>query len=377
MSDMFRRGRHESRITNIAYRVQEEALESHWWQRSIARFCALAAVTALLVCGFLYWYQGQEQGQVLAAERVLDPDRVLTVVPVPQPIDPPLLEEGEDMRSYTRFREKTVALEVKEADLFRGFLILVNYNHILPENYQPEEIVVTNDAVEGHTASGVVVTKAGLGYNRVAAEKLFEMTDYAWETDGISHFLLQSGYRDFGFQRALHQNKVQEYRNKGYGAAEAEKAAAFWVARPRESEHNTGLAMDISSRSYPNLELPYAHDPNGAWLAKNCGRFGFVIRYPEDKSDITQIGFEPWHVRYVGHPHSVIMKESSWCLEEYLAFIKLVGGFTYRDGDGAIWQIDYQPFGGKTIEVPEELPYSISGDGEAGFIITTLLESAE
>jgi D-alanyl-D-alanine carboxypeptidase len=280
------------------------------------------------------------------------------------------------MRSHTRYRDKTVSSVVAEEDLYHGFLVLVNYNHILPESYMPEDLAITNDMVDHASLSGLSVTKAGLAYNRTAAEKLFAMLGSAWEEDGIGNFLLQSGYRDFGYQKALHQNKIQEYRNMGYGVAEAEKAAAFWVARPRESEHNIGLAMDISSRSHPNLLLSYAQDPNGGWLAENCQRFGFIIRYQEDKSEITQIGFEPWHVRYVGYPHSVVMYENAWCLEEYLAFLADTGGYTYRDGDGAIWQVDYHPMGDGAIDVPEELPYSLSGDGEGGFVITTLLESA-
>lgn len=371
--------RQYNRISSLSFRtmdqapLQEDAPPEEGGRRlggTILLFALPAVFIALLGC-LVFWYQGR----ALAAERVLDPDRVLTAAPEAKPLDP-LLEEGEDMRSATRYRDRTVALGISDEDLYHGFLLVVNDRHILPADYLPEDLAVTNDLADALGQAVISVSKARLEMDKTAAENLMAMAAAAYQESGTGGWLLQSGYRDFAYQAYLHQRKVDEYRNAGYGAEEAERAAAFWVARSRESEHNTGLAADVTSRTHPDLQPSFARAANGLWLAENSWRFGFIVRYPEEKTGITKVGFEPWHIRYVGRPHSDFIRQKGWCLEEYMDFLIREGGYTYKDENGIIWQVDYQEAKDHALEVPADLPYTVSGDGAGGFIVTVRLDNA-
>ena len=342
-------------------------------QRELTIWIFLVPLTVAAACTCLAFAFGGSSA--IAAERVLEPDRVLMAPPASQPLEPPLLAEGENLRFPGGYKGETVALPVSEADLYRGFLILINSVNHLPFDYVPVNLVVSNNMAETVNQTSFAVTKYRLELQATVLESLLTMINEAWTTQAIGGYLLQSGYRDFYYQTSLHQNKIQEYRNQGYEEAEAVEAAAFWVAKPGESEHQTGLCMDLSSRSHPELEPSYAATDNGKWLAENCWRYGFIVRYAEDKSDITRIGFEPWHIRYTGRPHSDLIQQKGWCLEEYMDFLITEGGYTFRDEEGQIWQVDYQPFGQGSIQVPADLPYTLSGDGGNGFIVTVLLES--
>ena len=107
--------------------------------------------------------------------------------------------------------------------------------------------------------------------------------------------------------------KINEYEKQGYSAKEAKKRAEKYVAIPDTSEHQLGLSVDINADTDKcSSEKVYQ------WLDENAYKYGFVKRYPEDKTDITGISNEPWHYRYVGTTVAKIMKEENLCLEEYL-----------------------------------------------------------
>ena len=105
---------------------------------------------------------------------------------------------------------------------------------------------------------------------------------------------------------------------QGYSQEDAQTEAARWVARPGTSEHQLGLAVDIVAESYPVLDAGQEDTPEQQWLMANSYRYGFVLRYPEGKSYITGIGYEPWHYRYVGVEAAEQMYRDDLCLEEYL-----------------------------------------------------------
>ncbi len=130
--------------------------------------------------------------------------------------------------------------------------------------------------------------------------------------------LICSSYRTEEKQTQLYQDKVRRCRQEGYSEAEAKTEAARWVAPPGTSEHQTGLAVDIVAQSHQLLDSSQENTPEQKWLMENCAKYGFVLRYPTDKGQITGIGYEPWHYRYVGKQAAVEMKEKDLCLEEYL-----------------------------------------------------------
>lgn len=124
-----------------------------------------------------------------------------------------------------------------------------------------------------------------------------------------------SGYRSYSTQKRLYYEFVNDYISQGYSQAEAEDLASKRRNPPGSSEHNIGICMDIicaaSSADFENTE-------EYAWLCENAADYGFILRYPEDKVDITGVKFEPWHWRYVGVENAASIKASGLCLEEYL-----------------------------------------------------------
>ena len=149
-------------------------------------------------------------------------------------------------------------------------LILVNRNHYIPNNYQVELTELSN---------GKKVD------SRIYPE----------------------------LQQKIMDEKINEYEKQGYSAKEAKKRAEKYVAIPDTSEHQLGLSVDINADTDKcSSEKVYQ------WLDENAYKYGFVKRYPEDKTDITGISNEPWHYRYVGTTVAKIMKEENLCLEEYL-----------------------------------------------------------
>ena len=180
-------------------------------------------------------------------------------------------------------------------------LLLVNGEHPLPEDF--------------------TVALTGLRNGQQVDERMYpalqEMMDDA-RAAGLSP-LICSSYRTEEAQRALYLDKVSEFAEAGYPAAEAEELAAKWVARPGTSEHQTGLAVDIVAESYQHLDAAQADTPEQKWLMEHCWTYGFILRYPSDKAQKTGVCYEPWHYRYVGRLAALEMREREECLEEYLA----------------------------------------------------------
>ena len=138
----------------------------------------------------------------------------------------------------------------------------------------------------------------------------------AAKEEGIN-LRIVSAYRSKEKQTRLFQNKIRKYRQKGMDAQEAYEEASRSVAIPGTSEHQLGLALDILGSGYGSLNEGFADTKAGEWLAENCAKYGFILRYPKDKEEITGIIFEPWHFRYVGNPHALKMTDQELTLEEY------------------------------------------------------------
>ncbi|WP_053240664.1 M15 family metallopeptidase [Clostridium sp. DMHC 10] len=137
-----------------------------------------------------------------------------------------------------------------------------------------------------------------------AAEGLFS----AAKTDGIT-LLGVSCYRPYSYQEEVYTAKV-----KKDGKTEADK----YVAEPGSSEHQSGLAMDLLSTEYTDLDDGFAKTKAYEWLKQNCAKYGFIIRYPKEKISITKYDFEPWHIRYVGTAAAQDIMQKGLTLEEYL-----------------------------------------------------------
>ncbi len=180
-------------------------------------------------------------------------------------------------------------------------LLLVNVWNKVPEGFDVELTALNN----GHFVDSR------------AYPDLQDMMDDAREA-GL-YPILCSSYRTTEKQQSLFDNQVNKYLGYGYTQLAAEAEAGKWVAVPGTSEHQTGLAVDIVALDYQLLDENQENTPEQKWLMENSYKYGFVLRYPSEKSDLTGIHYEPWHYRYVGKDAAKEMYDAGICLEEYLA----------------------------------------------------------
>lgn len=137
--------------------------------------------------------------------------------------------------------------------------------------------------------------------------------------------LICSSYRSQKKQKALFQERIDELRAQGYSKKDARTRAATSVARPGTSEHQLGLAVDIVDQSHQILDTAQESTPVQQWLMENSWKYGFILRYPADKSRLTGIIYEPWHYRYVGQKAAQEIHARGICLEEYLEELSRTG----------------------------------------------------
>lgn len=254
---------------------------------------------------------------------------------------------GSDMQSNPPSAAQTI--RVTDEQVTRGNLVLVNKDHPLDQGAVPKDIITLFENKD--LMHGYVVLDNTIRLSRSVAEKFGDMVEAAGE-DGVNRFMISSGYRDEGEQEQLYREKGSDY-----------------ALPPGYSEHNLGLSMDIGS-----TQQSIDRSPEGNWLKEHAWAHGFILRYPEDKTEITGIQYEPWHFRYVGQPHSMIMKELNLTLEEYLDYLKEQS--SYRTTvDGKEYEIKYVPVTSKDmeIEIPAGSEYEISGNNIDGIIVTVLL----
>ena len=223
----------------------------------------------------------------------------------------------EELYNTTNIEEAEVIEEENKRDIDSHTsdweLLLVNKNHKVPQGYTVELEEVENV----HQV------------DKRIAESLKQMLSDA-RKEGLSPIICSS-YRTNAKQQKLYNNKVKEYKRWGYSSEEAEELASYWVAIPGTGEHETGLAVDIVSRDYQILDEKQEQTDVQRWLIDNSYKYGFVLRYPTDKKDITMINYEPWHYRYVGIDNATYMKEHDMCLEEYIEYLKQLEEEDYNE----------------------------------------------
>ena len=195
----------------------------------------------------------------------------------------------------------TVAKSEVSADDWQ--LLLVNPWNQLPEGYTVELTELRN----GHA----VDTRAYPDLQRM-------MDDC--RAAGLEPVICSS-YRTLETQQRLYENKIRRLMNEGLSREEATAQAGTVVAVPGTSEHQTGLALDIVDASYQVLDTAQESTAVQQWLMANSWEYGFILRYPGEKSDLTGIIYEPWHYRYVGQDAAREMRELGMCLEEYLEWL--------------------------------------------------------
>jgi zinc D-Ala-D-Ala carboxypeptidase len=243
--------------------------------------------------------------------------------------------------------ESTQLVEIREELVYQGNLLLVNNEYPVHEESIKSDVV--NLIEHRELTEGYGLLESEIYLSEEVAYEFSEMINAAGE-EGVRNFSINSGFRDFDEQNVLYQQM---------GSSLALPAG--------HSEHNLGLSLDVGS-----TQMKMSEAPEGRWIEQNAWKYGFILRYPKDKTQVTGIQYEPWHIRYVGLPHSAIIQEKNFALEEYMEYLREEKHIT-AIVNGEEFTVTYYPIEtSRSIKVPENSKYEISGNNIDGVIVTEL-----
>ena len=240
-------------------------------------------------------------------------------------------------------------------------LMLVNPHYTVPAWYVPTGLTSINDFVN---SNGNILLCAE------AAAALRQMLT-ALRAAGISDIFASSGYRTYARQNELYTAKVAYFLQQGLSETAARAQAARWVVPPGQSEHQTGLAVDLSTASISfSLTEPFANTAAGRWLNEHCVEYGFVLRYTTEKEPLTGVASEPWHFRYVGTDHAYYMRQNGLCLEEYHALLLEKNPLIFENAQGLQRAVYYSTASASAALPGEQLEISLASFGSTYYIVT-------
>ena len=245
------------------------------------RVALVAIIFVLIIMGIVKLLKKEEQIETSSNEDIVQVERVEK--PIEQPIENPVQEQPKVKNEIADWR-----------------LTLANYENILPDDFQVEVEEIADDRL----------------FDARAIDDLKKMIN-AMGRDGIANIWVQSAYRSVERQKELYDNSVQKYLKQGKTQEEAERLTDEYINKPGASDHNLGLAVDFN-----NVDNKFEDLDGFKWLQKNAENYGFILRYPKDKEEITKISYESWHWRYVGEEHAKKMNELNMCLEEYIEYLE-------------------------------------------------------
>ena len=231
---------------------------------------------------------------------------------------PAFAEEEEDDWSFIEMSGEMIFsydnvdwnFPVDMMDMDPELVIMINKSMFLAKDYEPDDLVKMKslklDKEGNNTNGGVRQVDDTWQLQRECAEALVKLCDAA-RAEGHELYL-KSGYRSYYKQAVMYENRIKKY---GYDDG--------WVTKPGASDHQTGLGCDVVPKNWTDrgMNEDMAEEPETQWMAENCAQFGFILRYPKDKEAITEINYEPWHLRYVGVEVATYIMENGLCLEEF------------------------------------------------------------
>lgn len=258
-----------------------------------------------------------------------------------------------------------VSQQIPTRDKFKGDLILVNndFEYFSGGDEDLVSVLEMNAETERTHFTAVDNTYMIL---RPVYEPMATMIDDFYELYQNDTLIIYGSYRTNEYQQQLYDNFTASTEGDG---------EAPIVAKPGFSEHETGYAFDFSE----TVNLDYQGTGDFAWINENSYKYGFIVRYPEDKEDITEFRYEPWHFRYVGVPHANYMTENNLCLEEYIDLLRENYSYSgehleFSDSEGANYEVYFYPSDDSSevtdVAVPSGYRYDISGNNVDGFIVT-------
>lgn len=264
--------------------------------------------------------------------------------------------------SATPDTQKWITVTQTAGDVHTGTLQLVNYEHEYVFPSFPNTVTFY-----GNKTAKYKLRNTSVSVTRETLDAFNALVAAYNEQTGVNDLIVISGYRDYESQKTTYSNSVKQN-----GVAYAEK----YVAQAGYSEHHTGLCVDLAIYTDDGKQLSLGSEKTYPTFLELAASYGFVLRYDPSKTDITHIGGEEWHFRYVGYPHSYYMTVKDLCLEEYITMLHThtFDGehLCFADGDSQSWEIYYVPSEGNSTQlpVPADAPYTVSGDNISGYIVT-------
>ena len=187
-----------------------------------------------------------------------------------------------------------------------AYLLLANKETPLEEDYRPSDLKKLECR-----------TNRDMELRADAADALYAMM-LAMSADGVTDIFVTSAYRSYSYQQTLFEGYVKDHIEAGMTPDEAKAEALTYSAEAGTSEHQTGLCLDFMTNTMTDLDETFEDTAAFRWLSENAYKYGFILRYPSDKTDITGYKYEPWHYRFVGRTVAAEIYNSGLCLEEYL-----------------------------------------------------------
>ena len=271
-------------------------------------------------------------------------DESTVTAATPEPQDSNNNDEEEDA-----YVERFTTIQMEISDIYNGYLVLVNQDHA----YEiPDDLDLARISDVG--SSAIRLQLQGFQLLRSVIEPLDEMmSSYLYEI-GDTTVTVIAAWRSYETQRTMRERHGTN------------------ASLPGHSEHHTGLAFDFGIFIGSERSM-FTGTGNTAWFRGFSHNYGFILRYPADKTEITNVTHEPWHFRYVGLPHSTVMFINNWCLEEYIELLRnhTANNPLVAEVDGVAYQIFFTS--DTEVQVPIDHDFEISGNNVDGFIVTAYI----
>lgn len=329
-------------------------------RRAIIRNIVLIALIVVIFAGMFAFLISLKKNSEI--EKNTETESITETETIPPETElPGVLEKDYTIKTYT------------SDDLHRGDLILVREGapFVFPEK-QPLADLYSGRKLYGDKSRAYQISSTDLFLAPDVLDMLNKMTEAFYEETGKNALLVKSAYRS-----EEEQQEIFDYRVERDGEEEALK----YVARPGESEHHTAMAFDMSV--YKDGVNTYIQDEEDYLpIYEEAHKYGFILRYPEEKAAVTGISYEAWHFRYVGVPHAYYMYTNGLCLEEYLELLKKNYSYdsvhlTFDCDDGHTYEIYSVPAkadGSADIILPSGYEFDVSGNNTDGFVVTVTVK---
>lgn len=362
---MFYLAKKNEKNAKTKQQLKQEAIRKQIRKRQRKRKLhkAMDRLAAVLVLGCFFAAVGYPVAKGMVSIRSLTGEEPIGEVKMADDSDEAATEPvTEPVKNY-----KTITVENDK--VFKGEMILVNENYPFKNSQDADIVTLYDEKNESYSVSGMEI-----GLQSEAVKPLNDMLADFYEETGHSDILIVAGFRTLEQQQALYDEDLER----------TGLDTSTLVALPGHSEHESGYAVDFSLFFDDGTSGDYDGTGDYEWIDEHCSDYGYILRYPANKTEITKIQYESWHYRYVGRPHAYYIMQSGICYEEYIDGLKNYSADTpleIVDSDGKAYAVYYVPAETEKsvtyVPLISDKPYTISGNNSDGFIITIDLQETK